>query len=150
MRQEWRERFLHHRGLTILTCIMAHAWRTYRDACRFRQLAVSFFISRNPWLSIFPRAVWWTAFKCLHKCVLRWPSKQVLYRSIDLCDMSDCDMRTHIRMQIKWCLWKQYFAAIVCHNMIWQLVIGSQMVESMNCINWPPRSEIGMWTGLEV
>ena len=34
--------FPHHRGLAIPTCITARAWRTCRDACRDRQLAVSF------------------------------------------------------------------------------------------------------------
>ena len=36
------ERFRHHRGLAIPTCITARAWRTCRDACRDRWLAVSF------------------------------------------------------------------------------------------------------------
>ena len=34
-----------HRGLAIATCITARAWRTCRDACRDRQLAVSFEVS---------------------------------------------------------------------------------------------------------
>ena len=34
MRRECRERFPRHRGLAILTCITARAWRTCRDACR--------------------------------------------------------------------------------------------------------------------
>ena len=33
--------FPHHRGLAIPTCITARAWRTCRDACRDRRLAVS-------------------------------------------------------------------------------------------------------------
>ena len=33
--------FPHHRGLAIPTCIAARAWRTCRDACRDRYLAVS-------------------------------------------------------------------------------------------------------------
>ena len=37
-----RERFPHHRGLAIPTCITARDWRTCRDACRDRQPAVSF------------------------------------------------------------------------------------------------------------
>ena len=37
-----RERFPHHRGLTIPTCITARAWRMRRDAYRDRYLAVSF------------------------------------------------------------------------------------------------------------
>ena len=41
MRRECRERFPRHRGLAIQTCITARAWRTCRDACRDRQLAVS-------------------------------------------------------------------------------------------------------------
>ena len=36
MRQECRERFPHHRGLAIPTCITARVWRTCRDACRDR------------------------------------------------------------------------------------------------------------------
>ena len=42
MRRECRERFPRHRGLAIPTCITARAWRTRRDACRERWLAVSF------------------------------------------------------------------------------------------------------------
>ena len=42
MRRECRERFPHHRGLAIPTCITARAWPTCRDACRDRSLAVSF------------------------------------------------------------------------------------------------------------
>ena len=34
--------FTRHRELTIQTCITAHAWRTYRDACRDRWLAIFF------------------------------------------------------------------------------------------------------------
>ena len=34
-----------HFGLAILTCITALAWRTCRDACRDRKLAVSFEVS---------------------------------------------------------------------------------------------------------
>ena len=37
-----RERFPRHRRLAIPTYITAHAWRTCRNACRDRQLAVSF------------------------------------------------------------------------------------------------------------
>ena len=37
-----RERFPRHSGLAIPTCITARAWRTCRDACRDRLLAVSF------------------------------------------------------------------------------------------------------------
>ena len=42
MCRECRERFPRHRGLAILTCITARAWGTCRDACRDRQLALSF------------------------------------------------------------------------------------------------------------
>ena len=42
MHRECRERFPRHRGLAIPTCIMARVWRTCRDACRDRLLAVSF------------------------------------------------------------------------------------------------------------
>ena len=42
MRRECRERFPHHRGLAIPTCITARAWPTCRDACRDCYLAVSF------------------------------------------------------------------------------------------------------------
>ena len=42
MRRECWERFPHHRGLAIPTCIAARAWRTCPDACRDRKLAVSF------------------------------------------------------------------------------------------------------------
>ena len=42
MRGECRERFSRHRRLAIPTCITARASRTCRDACRDRQLAVSF------------------------------------------------------------------------------------------------------------
>ena len=42
MRRVYRERLLRHRGLAIPVCITARAWRTCRDACRDRQLAVSF------------------------------------------------------------------------------------------------------------
>ena len=42
MLQECRERFSHHRILVIPTCIMARDWRTRRDACQDRLLAVSF------------------------------------------------------------------------------------------------------------
>ena len=40
MRRECRERFPCHRGLAIPTCITTRAWRTCRDACRDRSLAV--------------------------------------------------------------------------------------------------------------
>ena len=42
MRRECQERFPRYRGLAISTCIMALAWRTCRDACRDRLLAVTF------------------------------------------------------------------------------------------------------------
>ena len=42
MRRECRERFPRHRRWAIPTCITARASRTCRDACRDRQLAVSF------------------------------------------------------------------------------------------------------------
>ena len=42
MRRECRECFPRHRGLAILTCITTRAWRTCRDACRDRYIAVSF------------------------------------------------------------------------------------------------------------
>ena len=42
MHRECRERFLCHRGLVIPTRIRARAWRTCRDACWDRKLAVSF------------------------------------------------------------------------------------------------------------
>ena len=42
MRRECRERFPRHRGLAIPTCITARAWRTCRDACRDRYLAISY------------------------------------------------------------------------------------------------------------
>ena len=42
MRWECWERFPCHRGLTIATGITARASRTRHDACRDRQLAVSF------------------------------------------------------------------------------------------------------------
>ena len=41
MRRECRERFPRQHGLAIPTCITARAWRTCRDACRDRELAVS-------------------------------------------------------------------------------------------------------------
>ena len=41
MRRECRERFPLHRELAILTSITAREWRTCRDACRDRLLAVS-------------------------------------------------------------------------------------------------------------
>ena len=42
MRRECRERFPRHHRQAIPTCITARAWRTCRDACRDRYLAVSF------------------------------------------------------------------------------------------------------------
>ena len=39
---ECSERFPRNRGLAMPTCITARTWRTCRDACRDRQLAVSF------------------------------------------------------------------------------------------------------------
>ena len=42
MRRECRERFPRHRRWAIPTCITARASRTCRDACRDRQLSVSF------------------------------------------------------------------------------------------------------------
>ena len=42
MRQECRERFPRHRGLTLSTCITARAWRTCSDTCWDRFLADSF------------------------------------------------------------------------------------------------------------
>ena len=42
MRRECRERFAHHHGLAIPTCITARAWRTCRNACRNRKLAIFF------------------------------------------------------------------------------------------------------------
>ena len=40
MHRECRERFPRHSGLAILACITTRAWRTCRDACRDRQIAV--------------------------------------------------------------------------------------------------------------
>ena len=45
MRRECQEHFPYHLGLAIPTSIAARAWRTCRDACRDRKLAVSFEIS---------------------------------------------------------------------------------------------------------
>ena len=45
MRRECRESFHRLRGLAIPTCITARVWRTCRDVCRVRQLAVSFEVS---------------------------------------------------------------------------------------------------------
>ena len=42
MRRGWRERFPRQLMLAIPTYITAHAWRTCREACRDRELAVSF------------------------------------------------------------------------------------------------------------
>ena len=42
MRRECRERFSWHRGLTIHGWITARTWRTCRDACQDRCIAVSF------------------------------------------------------------------------------------------------------------
>ena len=42
MRWECQERFPRHHGLANPTCITVRAWRTGGDACRDRQLAVSF------------------------------------------------------------------------------------------------------------
>ena len=46
MRRECRERFPHHRGLAIPTCITARAWRTCRDWCMAGSLTISFLWSR--------------------------------------------------------------------------------------------------------
>ena len=46
MRRECQERFPHHRGLAIPTCITAREWRTCRDACRDRLLISGFLWSR--------------------------------------------------------------------------------------------------------
>ena len=74
MRRECRERFPHHRGIAIPTCITARAWRTCRDVCRDRYLAVSYeagggenvsgipgacatrnftYLARGPWQAIY-------------------------------------------------------------------------------------------------
>ena len=42
MRRECQERFSRHCRLAIPACITAHAWRTCRNACQDRFLAVSF------------------------------------------------------------------------------------------------------------
>ena len=42
MHRECQERAPRHRGLATPTCITTRAWRTCRDACRNRELAVSF------------------------------------------------------------------------------------------------------------
>ena len=42
MHRECQERFPRHRGLAVPKGITAPAWRTCRDACRDRKLAVSF------------------------------------------------------------------------------------------------------------
>ena len=47
MRRECRERYRRHRGLTIPTCITAHASRTCRDACWDRFVVVSFEVGRG-------------------------------------------------------------------------------------------------------
>ena len=42
MHRECRKLILYHRELAIPTCITARAWRTCRDVCRDRYLAVAF------------------------------------------------------------------------------------------------------------
>ena len=56
MRQECRERFSRRCGLTIPTCITACAWRTCRDACRDRYLAVSSEVSGGQNVASIPSA----------------------------------------------------------------------------------------------
>ena len=56
MRWECRERFPRHRWLAIPTCITARAWSTCRDACRDRQLAVSFEVCGGENVSSIPGA----------------------------------------------------------------------------------------------
>ena len=56
MRRECRERFPRHRGLAIPTCITARAWRTCRDACRDRWLAVSFEVGGGEYVPSIPGA----------------------------------------------------------------------------------------------
>ena len=56
MRRGCRERFLRHRGLSTPTCIMARAWCTCHDACRDRQLAVSFEVGGGENLTGIPSA----------------------------------------------------------------------------------------------
>ena len=46
MRWECRERFPHHRGWAIPTCITTRVWRTCRDACRDGSLTSRFLWSR--------------------------------------------------------------------------------------------------------
>ena len=54
MRRECREGFPRYRGLAIPTYITARAWRTCRDACRDRLLAVSFEIGVGETFPAFP------------------------------------------------------------------------------------------------
>ena len=63
MRRECRERFPRHLGSAIPTCITARASRTCRDACRDRQLAVSFEDGgrENTW------GCWWCVVTCKFK-----------------------------------------------------------------------------------
>ena len=54
MRREGRERFPRIRVLAIPTCITARAWRTCRDACRDRYLAISVEVGGGKTFPTFP------------------------------------------------------------------------------------------------
>ena len=51
-----RQRFPRHQRLSIPTCITARVWRTYRDAYRDRQLAVSFGVGGEEYVPGIPDA----------------------------------------------------------------------------------------------
>ena len=72
MRRESREHFPRHLRLAIPTCITARAWRMCRDACRDRQLAVSFDVDGGKNLSGIPSACVTRNFTYLVRGT--WPS----------------------------------------------------------------------------
>ena len=59
------ERFSHHRGLPIPTCITARAWRTCRDACWDHLLVVSFEVGGGENVPDIPGACATRNFTCL-------------------------------------------------------------------------------------
>ena len=98
MHWECLERFPRHRGLAIPTYITARAWRTCHDACRNRELAVSFEVgggenvpgipdtctTRNftclvgdPWLGV--RLQYWITFNWKYQIQSTLNKNQVQY-----------------------------------------------------------------------
>ena len=127
MHRECRERFPRHRGLVIPTCITARVWRTWRDACRDRYLAVSFEVGggekrsrhsrrmRNPQFTYLVRGPWPAASRASHGYWTEFYPASLSRGEVSLGRELWCMGSVPIVMETK--LWRQHSSEI-CNGVV--------------------------------